>query len=277
MTLRLEKVSKKIDGRLILDDISLDIPKAKIIGLVGRNGSGKTTLMRLISSEMTPTSGKIEVPVDDVFYVNPSQNFMKSYCAQEIAKVMQVYLPDFDRELFFRLLEESKLDLKKSVASFSKGQEALIYIACGIASKARYVLLDEPLDGLDLFIKDRVKELLIASIDQGSSTFIIATHNLSELDGLADSIILIKDQKIEIYDPERLENVKVQFVYEGENLPSELLEVAQVIDNRGSVWLIIIPEDRIDEMFSNTSNYKFVEVLQLTTEDVFRVELGQGK
>ncbi|WEV44552.1 ABC transporter ATP-binding protein [Streptococcaceae bacterium ESL0687] len=274
MTLRLENISKKIDGRMILEDINLEIPKSKIIGLVGRNGSGKTTLMRLISSEMTPTTGHIDVPVDDVFYVNPGQNFMRTYCAQEIAKIMKVYLPNFDSQLFFRLLEESNLDLKKTVASFSKGQEALLYIACGIASKVKYVLLDEPLDGLDLFIKDRVKELLIDSIDQGNSTFIIATHNLSELDGLADSILLIKDKNIEIYDPERLENVKLQFVYEGSSLPEELLEVARVIDKRGSVWLIIIPENRIDEMFSNTSNYKFVEVLQLTTEDVFRVELG---
>ncbi|OFI46862.1 hypothetical protein BG262_03460 [Floricoccus penangensis] len=274
MMLKLKNVSKEIDGNLILNNVNFELPNSKIIGLVGRNGSGKTTLMKVIASEMLPSSGEVDVAVEDVFYVDPLANFMTNYSPIAVADVLSSYMPKFNRNEFFDILGQSELPLKKTISSFSKGQQALLYIACGIASGAKYILLDEPLDGLDVFIKDRVKNLLIENVGRSESTVVIATHNLAELDSLADSILFIKDNTVEMYDPEEEEQVKVQFVYDEDELPSNLASVAKVIEKRGRVWLVIMPEDEIEKIFSDTSTYQFVEVLRVTTEDVFRTELG---
>ncbi|OFI50386.1 hypothetical protein BG261_00425 [Floricoccus tropicus] len=274
MMLKLRNVSKEISGKLILDDVSFEIPDSKIIGVVGKNGSGKTTLLKIISSEMLPTTGEIIVPVDDVFYVDPLSNFMTNYSPKVIADIISAYLPKFKRDEFYNILRDADLPVDKMISSFSKGQQALLYIACGIASGAKYILLDEPLDGLDVFIKDKVKSLLIENVGRTESTVLIATHNLAELDSLADSILFIKDNKIKIYDPVEEEQVKVQFVYDEDILPSNLTDVAKVIEKRGRVWLVIMPEDEIEKIFSDTSTYQFVEVLQVTTEDVFRIEFS---
>jgi ABC-2 type transport system ATP-binding protein len=140
-----------------------------------------------------------------------------------------------------------------------------------VASGAIYLLFDEPLDGLDVFVKDYFKRLLLEVVEQGRSVM-IATHNLTELDSLADRVFLIKDSEI-VEQEKDSDIVKIQFVYEGDQLPSNLLEVAIILEQRGRVYLALVTHGVLDCIFSDYLTYKFVEILQVTTEDIFRKEL----
>ena len=271
MTLSVNNVSKTIEGNPILENVTFDMVGGSIVGLVGRNGVGKTTLMRLIAGEMQPESGQIqfdETGRASVFYLDT----MTSYTAILAADVLAVFYPQFNREHFEEILCSQKLPLNKTISSFSKGQKALVYIAAGIASQANYLLFDEPLDGLDVFVKDYFKALLLEAVDEGRGV-IIATHNLAELDSLADRTLLINDRYV-IEQENDTDIVKIQFVYEGDELASNLTDVATILEKRVRVYIALISESLIPAIFTDTTTYKFVEILSVTTEDIFRKELG---
>jgi ABC-2 type transport system ATP-binding protein len=275
MGLQIENLSKTINGQQILKDVNLDMQAGSIVGLVGRNGAGKTTLMRLIAGEMQADTGCVRLDkadLADVFYLDTLSNWMNSYNAITAASVLEIFYEQFDKQAFFEILKDQNLSAKKTIASFSKGQKALVYVAAGVASGATYLLFDEPLDGLDVFVKDYFKKILLEVVDNGRCVM-IATHNLTELDSLADCIFLIKDSEI-VEQEKDTDIVKIQFVYEGDTLPSNLLEVATILEQRGRVYLALVTNDVVACIFSDHLTYKFVEILQVTTEDVFRKELG---
>ena len=128
------------------------------------------------------------------------------------------------------------------------------------------------MDGLDVFVKDYFKALLLEAVDEGRGV-IIATHNLAELDSLADKILLINDLYV-IEQENDTDIVKIQFVYEGDELASNLTDVATILEKRGRVYIALISESLIPAIFTDTTTYKFVEILSVTTEDIFRKELG---
>ncbi|GFH42909.1 ABC transporter ATP-binding protein [Lactococcus hodotermopsidis] len=275
MTLKVENLSKAIEGTPILANVSFEMTKGSVIGLVGRNGAGKTTLMRLIAGEMQGDSGTVilgDKGRETIFYLDTQSNWMTAYTADTAAAVLKIFYPKFDLAHFKDILATQNLSTTKPIASFSKGQKVLIYIAAGIASQAEYLLFDEPLDGLDVFIKDYFKQILLEAVDNCRAVM-IATHNLAELDSLADRILLINDTIITEQDNEA-DIVKIQFVYEGDKLPSNLTDVATILENRGRVYVALISEELVSAIFADSTTYRFVEILPVTTEDVFRKELG---
>lgn len=274
MGLQIENVSKTINGQQILTQVDLDIQAGSIVGLVGRNGAGKTTLMRLLAGEIQPDTGDIRLDsadLNDIFYLDTLANWLTGYNARTAADVLEIFYVNFDRQVFFDILASQDLSETKTIASFSKVQRVLIEVAAGVASGAIYLLFDEPLDGLDVFVKDYFKRLLLEVVEQGRSVM-IATHNLTELDSLADRVFLIKDSEI-VEQEKDSDIVKIQFVYEGDQLPSNLLEVAIILEQRGRVYLALVTHGVLDCIFSDYLTYKFVEILQVTTEDIFRKEL----
>ena len=275
MTLKVKDLSKAVDGYTILEDVNFEMMPGSIIGLVGRNGAGKTTLMRLMSGEMQANSGEIILGKkgrEDVFYLDTLSSWINGYSAQTAVAIMTYFYPKFDITQFKAILVSQDLPLDKPIAKFSKGQKALICLAAGIASQATYLLFDEPLDGLDIFVKDYFKKMLLEMVDNGRSVM-IATHNLVELDSLADRVFLIKQTQV-IEQNVASDIVKIQFVYEGEAIPSNLNEVATILEKRGRVYVALISEALIPAIFTDSTTYRFVEILPVTTEDVFRKELG---
>lgn len=275
MTVKVKQLSKTIDGYAILEDVNFEMLPGSIIGLVGRNGAGKTTLMRLMSGEMQATTGEVilgDNAREDVFYLDTLASWINGYNATTALTIMSHFYPKFDTAQFKAILASQALPLDKTIAKFSKGQKVLVCLAAGIASQANYLLFDEPLDGLDIFIKDYFKKMLLEMVDSGRSVM-IATHNLAELDSLADRIFLIKQTQV-IEQNYESDIVKIQFVYEGDTIPSNLSEVATILEKRGRVYVALISETLISAIFTDSTTYRFVEILPVTTEDVYRKELG---
>lgn len=275
MTVKVKQLSKTIDGYAILEDVNFEMLPGSIIGLVGRNGAGKTTLMRLMSGEMQATTGEVilgDNAREDLFYLDTLTSWINGYNATTAVTIMSHFYPKFDTAQFKAILASQALPLDKTIAKFSKGQKVLVCLAAGIASQANYLLFDEPLDGLDIFIKDYFKKMLLEMVDSGRSVM-IATHNLAELDSLADRIFLIKQTQV-IEQNYESDIVKIQFVYEGDTIPSNLSEVATILEKRGRVYVALISETLIPAIFTDSTTYRFVEILPVTTEDVYRKELG---
>lgn len=206
----LNNVDKNFSGTEVLRDINLEISDSSIYGLVGYNGAGKTTLLNLISGLYRPDTGEILADVSDerinvtandrfkreMFCVFDDPYYLPQATPESMAKYYSGFYPNFSIELFFKLSTIFGFDKNKRINSFSKGMKRQASFSFALASKARYLLLDESFDGLDPGVRATVKELLLEFMADTGATVIMASHNLHELEGVCDSVGLLNRQNI---------------------------------------------------------------------------------
>jgi ABC-2 type transport system ATP-binding protein len=190
----------------VIDNMSLNIEKGYIHGLLGKNGTGKTTLLKLINGLLFVDEGKIIV--DDF---NPkdrkvkmlSQMFFLPEEFDEIkisisnyAKVYSVFYPNFSLEDFELYLNEFEItDFRQSMKNLSYGTKKKVLIAFGLATHVKYLILDEPTNGLDIPSKAQFRKIILRAMTE-DTTLIISTHQVRDLHNLIDSIIIMDEAQI---------------------------------------------------------------------------------
>ena len=179
-----------------VDDLSITV-NSGINGLIGENGAGKSTLLRLISDVYQQDSGSIVIdglPNNDIKAKRDLFFLPDNPYAPHNSTVNQVFefystLFDLDREKFRSIMNKLSLPLGRKVSTYSKGMRRQFFIAIALSSKAKYALLDEAFDGLDPLVLATVREEIIKDADQ--KTYIVSSHNISSLERLCDSFILL--------------------------------------------------------------------------------------
>lgn len=155
---------------------------------------------------------------------------------------------------------------------------ALFMIILSFASRAQYILLDEPLDGLDVLIRDQVKQLIVNQVMEQQTTVLIASHNLVELDTLVDRILLLKNQTIDrtFAIDENKDVKKYQLAFVGQELPAFLRETGTIIAQTGHVVTIVFNDFTEDIGIKLAGQeFKFVEELPISSEDIFRASFAE--
>jgi len=288
MTLVIENISKKIQNKPVLDNVSFELKNGEIVGLVGRNGAGKTTLFGTISGKLLPDFGRVGLDDldyakttrqhDQLFYIDMPENWFRYYSPKKIKSILKVSYENFDESWYDSEIKRFGLNNSKRIRNYSKGMRALFTIIASFASRAQYVLLDELLDGLDVLIRDQVKQLIVSQVTQHNTTILIASHNLVELDTLVDRILLLKDQTIDrtftIEDNKTIKKYQLAFV--GEELPAFLRDSGTIITQTGHVVTIVF-NDFSEELGIKLAGpeFKFVEELPISSEDVFRASFAE--
>jgi len=190
--MKVSHLTKTIDQKLILEDITFELTSNELVGLIGRNGSGKTTLFRTIAGHYYTDGG--EITIDDknietmpkerqhIFYIDEKENFLSQYSLKKINAFYRAAYPNFDQDLFVSLMHEHELPLRLSYNRMSKGMQGLFQMILAVCSNATYLLLDEPFDGLDVIVRKKVIGLLLENMSETKRTTLIASHNLDELE-----------------------------------------------------------------------------------------------
>ncbi|WP_078146517.1 ABC transporter ATP-binding protein [Exiguobacterium sp. HVEsp1] len=286
--LKVEQLSKKIDRQTILDGIDFTVESGEIIALVGRNGAGKTTLLRTMVGIIRPDMGDVlygskSIFKDaglkrDVIFVPDSADALKNYTVNEATDLYESIYPSFNRTIFRETLTRYNIDNKK-IRQLSKGQKALVTLSLAFAVQAKYYLLDEPTDGLDVVAKSDVLKLMIAQVENRNCSIIVSSHQLHELERIADRIIMIESGRVKAIlslEEARALSIKWQVVF-NDHVPVELLERKdiEIISVTGRVVLFMAKE-RTDELetFIDSYNPMLIEEIPMSLEDVFRVQLG---
>ncbi|BAU29656.1 ABC-2 type transport system ATP-binding protein [Aneurinibacillus soli] len=202
--IELQNVSKRYITQSALTNISLTLPKGKIIGIIGENGSGKSTTLKLIAGLIQPTSGTILVdgiPVTRrisqyVAYLSELDQLYDFYTVQEIVKYYASQYPDFDQNKAQDMIQFFKLDPTKKVAHLSKGNRGRVKLVLTLSRNVPYILMDEPLSGLDPLVRDSVIRSLISFINFEEQTVIITTHEIAEIEPLLDYVIMISNGQV---------------------------------------------------------------------------------
>ncbi len=193
-----------------LDNISFEVKQGDIVGFLGKNGAGKTTLMRILTSFLAPSSGKVMIDGDDIakhsltirqkigylpetppLYTNMTvENYLKF--AAEIKGVTA----NKQRFQLAKVLEECHLEQVKlkTIATLSKGYKQRVGIAQAIIHEPKLLILDEPTSGLDPIQVEQVLTLIKQQKEQ--RTVLLSTHNLTEIEQISQRVLMIKSGKI---------------------------------------------------------------------------------
>ncbi len=184
----------------LFDNLSLEIKKNKIYGLLGRNGMGKSTLMKLIAGFLPTHAGTLLVDkhtpsnrgvglMENIFFLNEDFELPNVRIPDYIAAYAGFY-PRFDENTFYSILKEFEVGAEEQIASLSFGQKKKVIIAFGLATNVSYIFFDEPTNGLDIPSKSQFRKLLAKHFTEDQS-IIISTHQIRDLSNLLDAVIII--------------------------------------------------------------------------------------
>ncbi|MDE5747102.1 MAG: ABC transporter ATP-binding protein [Acetatifactor sp.] len=207
VVLCVDNISKKYQSRTVVDHINLNLTTG-VYGLLGANGAGKTTLMRMLCGILRPTEGQITLAQQPV--TSESYRAMLGYLPQDFG-----YYPDFTGREFLLYMaalkglpkpqarQKSKELLElvglaeqahKKIRTYSGGMKQRLGIAQALLGDPKLLILDEPTAGLDPKERVRFRDL-IASAGK-SSIVLLSTHIVSDVEHIADSILMMKDGKM---------------------------------------------------------------------------------
>ena len=279
---------KKFDGFAALDGASVMVPKGSVYGLVGPNGAGKSTLIRHLTGIYRQDGGTVRVdgePVwenaalkvriaaipDDWYY------FMQS-TVRDMMRFYKGFYPSFSTERYEKLKEVFNIDEKRAIRRLSKGMQKQVAFWLALSCMPDYLILDEPVDGLDPVMRRQVWSLVMGDVAQRGTTVLVSSHNLRELEDVCDHVgimdhgkVLLERSLAQLQD----NMVKLQVVFQdGVNeVPADLPVLhASKIGRIHTLIMRMNAQEATDRL--SAYNPLLVDAVPLTLEEIFIYELG---
>ncbi|MFN5051632.1 MAG: ABC transporter ATP-binding protein [Planctomyces sp.] len=200
-------LSRRFDTRLVLQNISLQVPRGGVFGLIGGNGAGKTTLIRHLLGMLKPQSGSVQVfgldPVTcpvavlgRIGYLSEDRDLPNWMRVRELIGYTRAFYPAWDSGYAKQLLEAFQLDPQAGVKTLSRGQRARMGLLLALAHRPELLILDEPSSGLDPVVRRDILGSIIRTIADDGRTVFFSSHLLDEVEQVADHVAIIHHGKI---------------------------------------------------------------------------------
>ena len=285
-----KEVKKTFDGFVALDGLTMTVPKGSIYGLVGPNGAGKSTILRHLCGVYRPDSGSITVEGQPV-YENPTIKqrmvvipdevyYYGSASVREMMKFYRGMYPTFDMERFEKLAPAfPEVDPKRPIRRMSKGMQKQAAFWLSMSCCPDYLLLDEPVDGLDPVMRRQVWSLLMGDVAERGTTVLVSSHNLRELEDVCDHVGILSHGRVVIersLSQLQGNTVKLQVAFPDGVQPQlpqglEVLHQSQL----GRVYTYIV-RGSVEDVRQRVEATQplFVEALPLSLEEIFIYEMG---
>lgn len=286
--LEAKEVVKSFDGFRALDSATLTVPKGTVYGLVGPNGAGKSTIIRHFTGVYRPDSGQLllegapiwentdakrrMVVIPDDWYYFPQASIA------EMAKLYAGAYPSFSWERYEKMKQVFPLNDRQMLRRMSKGMQKQAAFWLTMCCMPEYLILDEPVDGLDPVMRRQVWSLMMGDVAERGTTVLVSSHNLRELEDVCDHVgimdhghVLLERSLAQLQD----NMVKLQVVFPDgmEDVPAELpvLHASKL----GRVHTLIMRMNA-QEATERLMAYSplLVDAIPLTLEEIFIYELG---
>jgi iron(III) transport system ATP-binding protein len=213
--IEIRHISKTIQGKRVLEDISLNVDKESILALVGPSGCGKTTLLRLIAGLETPDVGSIEIdgiPASGANFVLPPRNRRLAMIFQDLALWphmtarqhltyvirRQNHTSDVSGNRIKALLDAVNLngDSDRYPHQLSGGEQQRLAIVRALAQNPKYLLMDEPFSNLDPILKEDLETFIIRIQRESKIGIVYVTHNIRDLERITDHVAVMKNGRL---------------------------------------------------------------------------------
>ena len=281
-------VIKKFDGFAALDTATLTVPKGSVYGLVGPNGAGKSTLIRHLTGIYRQDAGSLEIDGQSVWEnaelkariaaIPDDWYFFLQATIRDMMRFYKGFYPNFSTERYEKLKEVFAIDEKRQIRRLSKGMQKQVAFWLALSAMPDYLILDEPVDGLDPVMRRQVWSLMMGDVSERGTTVLVSSHNLRELEDVCDHVgimdhgkVLLERSLVQLQD----NMVKLQVVFkDGMNeVPADLpvLHASKL----GRIHTLIMRMNA-EEATARMAAYDpmLIDAVPLTLEEIFIYELG---
>ena len=279
---------KKFDGFAALDGASLSVPTGSVYGLVGPNGAGKSTIIRHLTGIYRQDSGTVAIGGESVWEnaalksriaaIPDDWYYFNQASIRDMMRFYKGFYPNFSMERYEKLKEVFSIDEKNTIRRLSKGMQNQVAFWLALSCMPDYLILDEPVDGLDPVMRRQVWSLMMGDVSERGTTVLVSSHNLRELEDVCDHVgimdhgkVLLERSLAQLQD----NMVKLQVVFQDgvTEVPPELpvLHASKV----GRIHTLIMRMNA-EEATARLSTYNpmLVDAVPLTLEEIFIYELG---
>ena len=212
-------------------NFSLTLEENKIYGLLGKNGVGKSTLLYLLAGLNRPNRGKVLIDGDNITARNPmtmskiiivTEEFeLPNMSLKKYVKLNRPFYPDFSEEILEKCLNDFEIGDISDLGAISMGTKKKVYMSFALATNAKYLLMDEPTNGLDIESKSLFRKVIAQNMTD-DRTMIISTHQVHDVENIIDHVLILGEKKIllnksiaelsdeyvfELRDPDEMGNV----------------------------------------------------------------------
>ena len=287
--LEVKNVVKTFDGFRALDGLTMTVPKGAVYGLVGPNGAGKSTIIRHLAGLYRQDSGEVLLDGQPVYenteakrrmaVIGDDWYYFPQAGIREMAKFFAGIYPDFSWERYEKLKQVFPLDEKMMLRRMSKGMQKQAAFWLTVCCMPEYLILDEPVDGLDPVMRRQVWSLLLGDVAERGTTVLVSSHNLRELEDVCDHVgilnkgrVLLERSLSDLQD----NTVKLQVAYQGVTepvLPAELNILHRSHVGRVYTYIVRGSSQEILRRMQITEPV-LLESIPLTLEEIFIYELG---
>ena len=281
-------VIKTFDGFAALDTATLTVPKGSVYGLVGPNGAGKSTLIRHLTGIYRQDAGSLEIDGQSVWEnaalkariaaIPDDWYFFLQATIRDMMRFYKGFYPNFSTERYEKLKEVFAIDEKRQIRRLSKGMQKQVAFWLALSAMPDYLILDEPVDGLDPVMRRQVWSLMMGDVSERGTTVLVSSHNLRELEDVCDHVgimdhgkVLLERSLVQLQD----NMVKLQVVFkDGMNeVPADLpvLHASKL----GRIHTLIMRMNA-EEATARMAAYDpmLIDAVPLTLEEIFIYELG---
>lgn len=201
-------LTKRFGDQVALNDVTLQVPTGAVYLLVGPNGAGKSTTLKVLLDLVRTEQGAAEV-----FGLNTRERAPEvranigyvpefptwGYGWMRVGRLLEhhaLYYPTWDADYAAKLMQKFDLRTDRKMGVLSKGQARRVHLTMALAHRPPLLLLDEPTDGLDPFMRDETLGVLADHLAASPTTVVLSTHHVEEVEGLADHIGVLRNGEL---------------------------------------------------------------------------------
>lgn len=287
----IDRFTKRYGRKTAVEDLSLEVPRGSIFGLLGRNGAGKSTTIKALMNLVQPTSGRLTVLGLDsrkdsvtlhqrVGYVPEEPGYYGWMTVEEIIAFNSAFYESWDRNLAASLLKRMELPRAARLSDLSLGMRSKVGLVMALGSRPEVLIMDDPTSGLDTVVRHEFLESIIANVQAEGGTVLFSSHLLHEIERVADEVAIVQEGRLLARGSlEKLKSVtkKLRAVYpdavpERFQLPG-LIRVERDL-HQALLTLSDYDPDQVETL--RRTGAESVEVLDLSLEEIFVETVKRG-
>jgi len=255
-------LTRKFGAKPALNDVSLEVPRGSVFGLVGENGAGKTTFIKHILGLLRAEAGKVRVfgmdPAADpvsvlsrIGYLSEQPDLPDWMRVHEFVRYMQPFYPKWDEAYAEQLRQQFGLDQAARLRTLSKGQRAKLGLLAAQAHRPDLLLLDEPSSVLDPIVRNDILAAVIRTVSEEGRTVFFSSHLLEEIERVSDHIAMLHQGKLVLCGP--LDAVKarhrrITLRFETQQPKPPEVPGAWTVAGAGREWTLVCDPARVTHL-----------------------------
>ena len=279
---------KRFDGFTALDGATLSVPAGCVYGLVGPNGAGKSTLIRHLTGICRQDSGTVCIGGENVWEnaalktrvatIPDEWYYFLQSSIRDMMRFYRGFYPNFSMERYEKLKEVFQIDERRLLRRLSKGMQKQAAFWLALCCMPDYLILDEPVDGLDPVMRRQVWSLVLGDVAQRGTTVLVSSHNLRELEDVCDHVgimdhgkVLLERSLAQLQD--NMVKMQVVFRENEDQVPPQLPVLHASRVGRVHTLIMRMSAQEAQERLS-PYNPLLADAVPLTLEEIFIYELG---